>query len=362
VRFHALVGTRWARALLAAATALFAAGAIAASASAAAVRVTKDDPTRGPALAGKRVVWLYEPRYYPNPRFPGWLLTGEMFVKAAVPGSHSHVLWHKKGGPRVGKLVASPDLVAFTTGAERGAQAIWVAPGRRRPRVVTTIGGGGDPCAPSLVDMDVHARVLAYAVTTCAETRILVRDYATGGSEQQVALAPPRIEAISLAGRFLAWHAHRLSFSDTPSKDEVVVYDRQAGAEAYRVDVTALAAEDQWGPPHVQATVQADGLVAVAAGPQSQPSKLAWYSPRDPRLHQFSGAFYGAPSVARNVIAAVRGADVVLLSLKGRTVKHLDRTSTVFAPGPIGWDGHLAAWTRRRVERGSIYATTLRRR
>jgi hypothetical protein len=339
--------------LLAAATALLAAGGIAVSASAAAVRVTRDEPTRGgPALWGKRVVWVYEPRYYPNPGLPGWLLTGEIFVKAAIPGSHSRVLWHRKAGPRIGKLVASPDLVAFTTSAEHGAQAIWLARGRRRPRRIATI-GGGDACAPSLVDIAVYARVLAYAVTTCDQTRILVRDYGAGGAEQQAGLAPPRIEAISLAGRFVAWAS--------PVDHDVTVQDRLAGT-SYRVDITGLAGGDEGGLPHVQAAVQADGLVAVAAGPQSRPSKLAWYSPRDPRLHEFAGTFNAAPSVARNVIAEVRGPDVVLLNLKGRVVKHLDRTSPVYDPGPIGWDGHLAAWIHRPVERGSIYSATLRRR
>jgi hypothetical protein len=201
---------------------------------------------------------------------------------------------------------------------------------------------GGACSAGIRFDVDVWEDTVAYA-DRC--DRLMVRDYSAPAGTPDTVL--PRVVSVRTAGRFVAW-PERDPITSTPLR--LVVYDRAAAAEAYRVET-----------PVRSFAIQADGKIAFVRDPQTGESTtdVAWASPAEPFAHVVETAAdppevrIAADRIAVRDAHSLRVQEIRLLTLSGAT------EASVTAPAPIGdfdFDGRRLAWASRRCEDALVLA------
>jgi len=228
----------------------------AAPASAAdATLVARTGPTAGPALAGERVLWSESPT---AARAEGVAPDGSLLLRAAVPGQAASTLL-RTGGERFSALAASATRVAVA------------GPGTSRRLQAGALGAPLDTLAT--VGPAEGQRPVAISDSAAAWVQrgpqgssVLVRDLATAATTV-VAAAAPALTRPRLAGRFAAW---------VQGQDTVVVYDRLAAAEAYRLALGPEAVVDF--------DLQDDGKVAALITREGR-FGLRWASSAEPFPH-----------------------------------------------------------------------------
>lgn len=136
--------------------------------------------------------------------------------------------------------------------------------------------GGGLGSALGRIDVS-GTRV---AFQRCDE-KLEVRDLAGGTAPQVVGLS---VRAVRIAGRYVAWLEGGYDSTPSPSRADIVVYDLEAGAEAYRIPAAAIATSVQ------SFSLQGDGKVAFAFDPSFDDTNprllVAWASRSEPSVHR----------------------------------------------------------------------------
>ena len=250
-------------------TALALALVLAAAASPARAQVpTQHPPHGGIALAGEEVVWTERTA-------DG---TGFVLKTARLGGARRELarLGPARDASRVrGHVVASQArLLLAVHGYGTGGQPLY------SEMLTAPLGGALEPvpaCSnPLLRHFDVSGDAIVYGPCERGGAPE-VRDYSAGSTTQAL---PGGGFHVRMAGRFVA------SLDPSPNAtlrniSDVVVYDRAAGAEAYRVPAAQMPGEIQ------SLDVQDDGKVAVAYGQRAdeRPAKVGWASPAEPRIH-----------------------------------------------------------------------------
>lgn len=152
---------------------------------------------------------------------------------------------------------------------------------------------------PAADPLDLDGELLAYA---CGASSVGVMDLAAGTRLEGGGASG---KDVRIAGRYLAWVEPPWGY-----EPEIVVYDRVAGREAYRVDVKALL------PPadftYVDFDLRPDGRVVAGYNNYGSPRTLSWFSPEEPQAHVIAQGILSGPSVAGDLIAVKRlvpGAD-----------------------------------------------------
>lgn len=228
-------------------------------------------------LAGERVVWATEDR------------RRTLSVESAVAHGPRALLLRVKD-PGKGR---THSLAALAASPVRAAAIRTVESTRRempdgRPAVISGRVYSGPPEGPLLRlpgramarGLDLDGAALAVVESGSFGTRVVVED-APGAPRSVVATRRGRVEIgrVRLAGRYVAWdEVRRDSFW-------IVVYDRVAGAEAYRVRLPVI-----FFPEEADFDVQADGKLALIYGSPTrdydEAAALGWASPAEPFRHR----------------------------------------------------------------------------
>jgi hypothetical protein len=181
---------------------------------------------------------------------------------------------------------------------------------------------------PGAGRIDVSGDLVAFV--RCDNT-LELRDLSGGGATQVVGRD---VRGVRLAGRYVAWLED--DRSSPPSRAELVVYDRQAGAEAYRVPAASPASALG------SFSLQADGKVALSFDPDPNDtnarSVVAWASPSRSSVHRLPlPRRYGYSLRLRN--------DELVFSRSSRDGNHEQL-------GVTGLSGHARLILRRSSGRG----------
>jgi hypothetical protein len=193
------------------------------------------------------------------------------------------------------------------------------------------------PCAADLQcypppGVDVWEQAVA-AGGTCGAPG-LVRDHSNGSGPTDSAL--PVVYSVRMAGRYVVWPE-----SPGPGMVDLVVYDRVAGHQAYRITERVGTFD-----------VQEDGKVAFTKPEQGEghSAPIAWASPAEPTAHVI-GAGTGYPEVrmtadriAVSDLVAPGGRDLRVLTLAGEETAHTVTEATI---GGFDFDGSRLAWGSR---------------
>jgi hypothetical protein len=243
----------------------------------------------------------------------------------------------------VERLAASPGHFALVRAGVDAAKGKFEGNGRTGESIVAGEPGGAQAealkCASDIASASVAIDGTMLAETGCSDDpAVELRDLgAPGVGTQRIAAAGGDAH---IAGPYVAWR--------TP--DAIVVYDRAAGAEAYRIALE----HTQLPGPVTGFDLQSDGKVAIAmADPRDASSgAIAWASPAMP-TPQLLAPSDGVPQALRivgdRIVVRSRDGDpysgpdnLQLLDLSG-AVRKVARVAAG-AGGGVDFDGTRIAW------------------
>jgi hypothetical protein len=238
--------------------------------------IPTEEPVAGPVLSGSRALWVVPTRNY------GFEL------RAARTGERPATLFAaapRPDGILTPAIAASPERWILThASGSRGSRfgtrfeartVLTALDGAPAETLDEGCGLSGVPDTPrEAADVDGNTVVFP----RCDESgrhAAVVRDY-SGPSVVEQAIPGARTAGLRIAGRYVAWLDGLHSGAERAA--DVVVYDRLAGLEAYRLTRAAIG-----GDVH-SLDLQSDGKVAFS---HSAPGgwKVAWASPAEPRVH-----------------------------------------------------------------------------
>jgi hypothetical protein len=335
-------------------TAALVAAALAAGAGPAGARSFEVETTAkpyAPKLAGERVLWT---QYPGRGRVELWSATaggGAQLARRFTPAA---------GGFR-GELATSSRRTLFSTYHYQGegspVRAEWLlgVPGGK----LTAF----DTCPDQRATMrstDVWEDAYVYRRCDAGRGHVEVRDLSGESPPRSVGLDG---YAARIAGRFVAWlepGGYYNYFCCSPQPD-VVVYDRVADAEVYRLPGSGL-------PGLVRGLdVQEDGKAAISYVVRRRNDiageALAWASPEEPHLHPVPvpNHHLNDPRIGNDLIAFQRGgntffdwvehADVGIVDLNGDIRRVARRTDGWMLTESFDFDGERVAWRERGCER-----------
>jgi hypothetical protein len=298
----------------------------------------------GPALTGAGVAWV-----------DGEYRSGPMFVRRTAGDAAPSTLFaieRKEDCDAVRDLSASGDLVVVerSTCAEGGRFEVLIGDGSGGPRVVESSGTDFVSCAISGSDVD--AGLVAVARYNCQEAPIRLHAVAAGtSSDLPLTLTPGENPVeVRIAGRYVAVLVEGPPGTSDAPRFQVIVWDREAGDEAYRANADTFRGTDDWVVGSHRLELQPDGAVLYGFSAFREGKGLVvrygLASPAAPALKEIPGSFdqsmnrlgFGDGKVALNrgggTGSGVFGADGALLNLfSGRPTA-----------GSIDFDGTRLAW------------------
>jgi hypothetical protein len=300
----------------------------------------------GPRLAGSSIVWAEQnSRGGIDVRRAG--STGTVRPVASLPRPGRLVALVLEASPRrvgLSELACGPDCSREIT-ADRVLEGPLAGP------LAHVIGCSPDsiPCGnamncvvPPAVDVWEHAVAIG---STCG-TPSFVRDHSGGSGYTDTTL--PGVEGARIAGRYLIWR------ESLPSgKSDLVVYDRTAGHEAYRI-----------AAPFADVDIQEDGKVAftIPEPGESGRARIAWASLDEPVAHVV-GTARGYPSllIASDRIAVRDGPAASRQPLKVLTLSgQVQARALDEAPiGSFDFDGARLAWASQPCADAHVLAWDL---
>ena len=298
----------------------------------------------GPALAGADVAWV-----------DGESETGPLSVRrAAVNAAPATVftIARKARCDRAMDLSASQEVVAveWSTCAEGGRVDVLVGDGNAGARTLATSSGYFAECAIS--SSDVTAGIVAVARYNCQAAPVRLYDVAAGTAADLPLTLPMGVNPaeVRIAGRYVAVLAESGSGNGDTPRFEVIVFDRDTGAEAYRANADTFRGTDDWVVGSHRLELQADGAVLYGFTAVRQGAGMAvrygTASPAAPVLEEIPGAF--EQSMGRVAFAEGRAA-LHRASGKGSAVFGADGAMVnLFSEKPTGgsidFDGARIAW------------------
>jgi hypothetical protein len=200
--------------------------------------------------------------------------------------------------------------------------------------------------------VDVDGRVVALARGRCDnENQITLLDFSRSRKPKPLRIAARYpTGGVHLAGRYVAWQEFEFFI------DRIVVWDWQAGREAYRFMAP--------GEQGLTWDLQADGKVLLTYQPDFSRAlgRLGWYSPDEPVFHElpgapdFSGVHATGERVAYTRVAAndhARAYPFVVENLSGEIEYEIAAPRRAYLQD---FDGRCVAWSdttprRRRGDR-----------
>jgi hypothetical protein len=281
-----------------------------------------------------------------NKRFPFRVADGQVVGTFASP-----------------ELSASDRAVAvFAEGIGRdGSQAYReyysAAPGSEFTRIATCSGGESVEMPP----LDADGPSLAFP--DC-DGSVRVRDVASG-ADQRFAKG----DAVRVAGRYVAWLDERYTRTAANSTADLVVFDRQANAEVYRIPYTAIPARvvtfdlDDTGrvavvyrQPRTEGFAQARVALASPSQPALQPMDLPAADFYDVRLA--GGALAFERGVRESL--AVESGEVGVVDLANGSTRIAGTGATAYeGRSNFDFDGQRLAWAHNRCEYSVVVAHDL---
>ncbi len=214
----------------------------------------------------------------------------------------------------------------------------------------------------------------------CGPDAISLSNAPDGTPGEHVPLAASScVKGLKLAGRYLAYTIVNIEPAQPPdyrarNSERLVVWDRQAGREAYSFSLPDLVGAPDFKPLEstdaLDFDLKADGTLAVGintlqrkavtyptggafGGPISSPefvSHLFWFSPSQPYPHTVPVEMWGPYiSMSGGLIALRRFSphEDVVIDLEANVIDRFDRLDTPSRPAPIAFDGSELAWFTR---------------
>ena len=297
----------------------------------------------GPALAGSATAWADGPDRGPiNVRRAPLNAAPDTFY--SIPRAATC--------DRADDLAASPDLVAVLVfrgdpdGSCQNAGLDVFVNSAGTARRLETSAGGFSQCAAAGLDVD--AGVVAVARYNCQQDPVMLHDVASGTSADLGLELPTAANPLDvrIAGRYVA------VLLDTFGRDqfEVVVWDRDAGAELYRADASALRAGADYVVGSHRLELQPDGRVlygVTTAGGFTGATRWAWASPSEPRMHPIPGSHghtRGRHGFAGDSVALARDWGKSGASVVGLDGAISNTFSEQYLQGSIDFDGARLVW------------------
>lgn len=324
----------------------------------AATAPTDDFVRGGPALSGENAAWLQGGNEKP---FTVHLATPEgrastVFTLPPTPGTQHFLHSFAASSSRLALLRRTGDCGPGGCYG-RSLEIFLGTPGGNFERFGPEhdIRGGGD-CPP--LALDLQGEEMAVTAGNCPERAVTIHNLGTGTSETipwaREDLSLDYDAQVKLAGRFVAWHARGQGrdVSGAGRRSVVIVWDRVAQREAYRVDLFPLMG-DLAAPSNYEQTfdLQDDGTILASAVDYRQPGRepvLAWASVAEPRLHPvpvrrgtLTAALHG------NLIALRRRDynDFAVVDLSGNPVNVFDYDRRGWGDG-FDFDGKRLTWAQ----------------
>ena len=206
----------------------------------------------------------------------------------------------------------------------------------------------------------VRGELVASRGPSCSENQL--RDFSPASSNPRRSL-PAHMREVRIAGRYLAWLSAPRDGSANDSQSDIVVYDRIADREVYRIPKETLKLTVG------SLDVRDDGRVVVAVKRGVTPpgedvghyeTELAWASASEPYLHKIPVQTRNSYSakVAGNTIVFVRGG----LPMSERDAKELGVTDfsgkvrllRAVDSEDFDFDGRRIAWVYAGCDRAVI--------
>lgn len=315
-------------------------------------------PAAGPALTPSRVVW--------GESLPG----GGIRILSADAQGDTRTLLRQDSAPSYalsGRLRASADrLVLELTSGFTGCSDKYCDP---PPAQSTILAGTLDspfqslsaaPCSSAFngAQDDVDGNTVVYRDSTCSGGAWI--DF--GAADPSAHQLPSPVSLPRIAGRFIAW----VTPANVPGlerykNNDIVVYDRLAAAEVYRVRADSL----KGGVSSL--AVLADGTIVYTVVGDYGYGALAWASPGDPSPHVLREGLYdevvkvfgragGGVAIAQVLPTGVQSVGV--LSLDGGT-NFIGNALARAGIDPVGFDGNRIAWTSVGCESTTIHVRSL---
>jgi hypothetical protein len=311
-----------------------------------------------PALAGERVLWTLGPGL----NVELWSGTAgaspvrvQTFAPEAPPGGRQYLS---------ATLAASPSLAAVTAFAYRD-----IGPGAGRQPEYTEqyVGPPGGPlervawCPAEqnqVRSADVSGEAYVYRQCDEGEGHVEIRDFGAEPLSGSAAVGRGGYFA-RIAGRYVAWLDGVWQPETVSNTADLVVYDRVAGTEVYRV-----GREDIGRTLH-SLDVQSDGKIAFSYETDARSEDRVvggWASPAEPYVHRLPLPERGEYDVKivddRIAFQAghsqgftIQHADIGLSDLSGNTRLLARRTDAYVFNESFDYDGERVTWSEYGCER-----------
>lgn len=300
-----------------------------------------------PVLAGDRVLWTED------------LSAERLDLWSATPGKQPRRVQRiafppTNGGYVTASLAASSSFALLTANVHELTSSSGVVPttfryfgGPPAGPLEQFAGCGRSEFAIDRPAADVSGQAYVYRQCDGEDGHVEIRDTAAQPLSPPHGVGRGGVEA-RIAGRFVAWLDG--PYGDVPgSAYDVVVYDRAAGAELYRIARTEIRNV-------LSLDVQDDGKLAFVLGGERTDRRVevGWASPEEPRVHLTPLPPRSSYSVrmARDRIAyqgggsppATQNAEIGLVDLGGAVTVIARRTAAPGGTDSFDYDGGRLVW------------------
>ena len=302
----------------------------------------------GPALTSTGTAWV-EGRSADESRVMVAPLDGPprtLFTLPVDSCGSGHVTDMDAAGDHVGVMVrrSAPDSAC----PQR--TDLFVADGLGGSKILATSGTDFSSCAIDSFDLD--GNTAAVGRYNCHEAPVMLYDVATGAATPLPLTLEPGQNPLKLrmAGRYVAvllenFTAHR--------RLEIVVWDREAGAVAYRADPEPLRNGADYAIGSHQLELQADGrvLYGITTTAGGFGVRYGWASPAAPVMTPIPGTYIetrGRIGFAGDLIAVGRdwSSNGTVVALDGTPKNNFAGKPSM---GSLAFDGTRLAWVTDRL-------------
>jgi hypothetical protein len=285
---------------------------------------------------------------------------GSLSIHAARPAGPDRVLLDFKASPDrahfAASLAASSGRIVVTHDTADTSNGGRVFVGREvlvgsSPNDFTPVDPPKEDGSCGIIDADVDGALLATTRGNCPGAEVAVRVLSGTEPPRPLAWEPAGLHvdydaAVKISGRYVAWLARG---TDQAPAAAIVVFDRVADHEAYRIDVRPFMGGSAPVNYRLEFALQDDGTV-VATVPNYDAGGIAvpvWASPGEPSPHALPVRLATLGVSVRDSLLAVRRLEddsYAVIDLKGRVANVFDHDR--WQDNGFDFDGKRVVWAQ----------------